>query len=64
MPAITKVLVALAVVMLGVLAWRFTGGPIGPRTYGFMAATVAVIVAAFVTARRGRPAEGARPAAR
>lgn len=48
-----RILAAIGVVMLIVLGWRIiTGGPIGPRTYGFIAVTVAVWAGAVVTAKR------------
>ena len=52
-----RILAAIGVVMLIVVGWRvITGGPIGPRTYGFIALTVVVWVGAVVTARRTPPA--------
>jgi hypothetical protein len=63
MKNMAMILAVLAVVMIIVLGWRVgTGGPAGPKTYGFAVATVAVIIAA-VMSRRRRP-EGAPPATR
>ena len=58
-------LTALAAIMLITIAWRVTGGPLGPKSYGFIAVTVAVIIAAVVSWRR-RPRTGtvATPAGR
>lgn len=50
-----RILVVVGVIMLIVLAWRFTGGPIGPRTYAFIAATAVVFIAAAVMWRRRSP---------
>ena len=48
-----RILAAIGVIMLIVLAWRvITGGPLGPRSYAFIAVTVAVWGGALVTARR------------
>lgn len=46
------VLAGVAVVMILVLGWRLTGGPLGPRSYAFIALTVAVLVAALISWRR------------
>ena len=55
MSNVARILAVLGVVMICVLAWRFTGGPIGPRTYAFMAATAVVLIAAAVMWRRRTP---------
>ncbi len=48
-----RILAALGVVMLIVIIWRVvTGGPIGPKTYAFIAATAVVWVGAVVTGMR------------
>ena len=48
-----RILAALGVVMLIVIIWRvMAGGPIGPKSYAFIAATVVVWIAAVVTGMR------------
>ena len=48
-----RILAVIGVVMLCVIGWRvITGGPIGPKTYAFIAATVVVWVGAVVTGMR------------
>lgn len=54
MRTIPLILTALAVAMLATIAWRLGGGPLGPKSYGFIAVTVAVIVAALMSWRRAR----------
>lgn len=49
------VLAGVAVLMLIALGWRLMGGPLGPRTYAFIALTVAVLVAAVISWRRAAP---------
>ena len=52
-----RILAAIGVVMIIVICWRaITGGPLGPKSYAFIAGTVAVWVAALVTSRRAPPA--------
>ncbi len=52
-----RILAAIGVVMLIVIGWRvINGGPLGPKSYAFIAGTVAVWVGALVTARRTPPA--------
>jgi hypothetical protein len=52
-----RILAVIGVVMLIVIGWRvITGGPLGPKSYAFIAGTVAVWVAALVTAKRTPPA--------
>lgn len=52
MRTIPIALTALAVIMLGTIAWRLGGGPLGPKSYGFIVVTVAVIIAALMSWRR------------
>ena len=48
-----RILAVIGVVMLIVIGWRvITGGPLGPRSYGFIVVTLAVWIAAAVMARR------------
>ena len=48
-----KILAALGTVMFIVICWRvITGGPIGPKSYALIAATVAVFIAAVVIGKR------------
>jgi hypothetical protein len=48
-----RILAALGVVMLIVIIWRVvTGGPIGPKSYAFIAVTVVVWIATVVMSRR------------
>lgn len=51
-------LALLGAIMVAILLWRLTGGPLGPRTWAFIAATVAVLVAAAVTWRRSARVSG------
>jgi hypothetical protein len=49
----TRILAAIGIVMLIVIGWRIiTGGPLGPKTYAFCGATVAVWAGVVVTAMR------------
>lgn len=52
MRTIPIVLTAIAVAMLITIVWRLGGGPLGPRSYGFIVVTVAVIIAALMSWRR------------
>ena len=52
MRTIPLVLTAVAVAMLITIVWRLNGGPLGPKSYGFIVVTVAVIVAALMSWRR------------
>jgi len=52
MRTIPLVLTAIAVAMLITIVWRLGGGPLGPKSYGFIVVTVAVIIAAFMSWRR------------
>lgn len=48
-----RILAALGVVMLIVIIWRVaTGGPLGPKSFAFIAATVIVWIVAVVTGMR------------
>jgi hypothetical protein len=49
----SRILAAIGVVMIIVLCWRvITGGPLGPKSFTFIAATVAVWAGVAVTAMR------------
>lgn len=63
MQKVALVLSILAVVMLGVIGWRLTGGPLGPKSYAFMAVTAGVIVAAVISWRRSPPRSSGTPTA-
>ena len=52
MRTIPLVLTAIAVAMLITIVWRLGGGPLGPKSYGFIVVTVAVIIAALMSWRR------------
>lgn len=54
MRTIPLVLTAVAVAMLITIAWRLGGGPLGPKSYGFIVVTVAVVIAAIMSWRRAR----------
>lgn len=54
MRTIPLLLTAIAVAMLATIAWRLGGGPMGPKSYGFIVVTVAVIIAALMSWRRAR----------
>ena len=54
MRTIPIVLTAIAVAMLATIAWRVGGGPMGPKSYGFIAVTIAVVIAALMSWRRAR----------
>jgi len=57
-----RILAAIGVVMLIVIGWRIvTGGPIGPKSYGFIAVTVGVFAASVVTARQQAPQASVPP---
>ncbi len=63
MRPIPLVLTVLAIAMVATILWRIGAGPLGPRSYGFIVATVAVVVAALMSWRRARtetPATTAR----
>ena len=55
MRTIPIVLTAIAVAMIATIVWRLGGGPLGPRSYGFIVVTVAVVVAALMSWRRNAP---------
>ena len=52
MRTIPLVLTVAAIAMIITIIWRLGGGPLGPRSYGFIVVTVAVIIAAFMSWRR------------
>ena len=52
MRTIPLVLTVIALAMLSTIAWRLGGGPLGPKSYGFIVVTIAVIVAAIMSWRR------------
>jgi hypothetical protein len=56
MRTIPLVLTVAAVAMICAIVWRLNGGPLGPRSYGFIVVTIAVIVAALMSWRRARGA--------
>ena len=56
MRTIPLILTAIAVAMLATIAWRLGGGPLGPKSYGFIVVTVAVIIAALMSWRRAKVA--------
>ena len=48
-----RILAAIGIVMIIVIAWRIiTGGPLGPKSYAFIGVTVAVWAGVAVTAMR------------
>ena len=48
-----RILAAIGIVMIIVIAYRFiTGGPLGPKSYAFIGVTAAVWAAAAITAIR------------
>lgn len=61
MKTLALVLSVLAVVMLGVIGWRLTGGPLGPKSWAFIALTAAVIIGAVVSWRRSPPTAPGAP---
>jgi hypothetical protein len=49
----SRILAVLGVIMICVIGWRtITGGPLGPKSFAFIGATVAVWAAVAVTAMR------------
>ncbi len=52
MRTIPLVLTAIAIAMLATIVWRLGGGPLGPKSYGFIVVTVAVSIAAMMSWRR------------
>ena len=54
MRTIPLALTVIAIAMLATIAWRLGGGPLGPKSYGFIVVTIAVVVAAFMSWRRTR----------
>ena len=49
----SRILAAIGVIMILVIAWRtITGGPLGPKSFTFIGATIAVWAAVAVTAMR------------
>jgi len=52
MRTIPLVLSALALAMIITIVWRLGGGPLGPKSYGFMVVTAAVAIAALLSWRR------------
>jgi hypothetical protein len=52
MRALPLILTIATVLMLITIGWRLTGGPLGPKSYAFIAATVVVMIAALMSWRR------------
>ena len=54
MRTIPLALTVVAVAMICTILWRLGGGPLGPRSYGFIVVTVAVVIAAIMSWRRAK----------
>ena len=55
MRTIPLVLTVVAIAMIITILWRLPLGPLGPKSYGFIVVTVAVIIAALMSWRRTGP---------